>query len=117
MKGLKIIPLFLGLIVLSYLGMLFVEANRDEVVITFWGKTSSPTAQGLVVLTSALVGMLICGALCSVELLVLYAQNRKLRRRLAQLGPNPYLKPNPKPDASRDLLPESPAEVQRPTHP
>jgi uncharacterized integral membrane protein len=86
MKGLKIIPMFLVLMVLTYVGMLFVEANHDEVVISF-GTTfqSAPIPLGFVVLTSVLAGMVVCGFLCSVELLALYMQNRQLRRRLALL--------------------------------
>lgn len=62
--------------------MLFVEANRQEVVITFASHKAPPMAIGFVVLTSALVGMICCGALCIVELLSLYIQNKKLKRHL-----------------------------------
>ena len=85
MKGLKIIPLFLALMVLVFLGMKFVDANRDEVVVVFAHLQSPPTPLGFVILTSTLLGMVVCGALCTIELLALYVQNRKLRARLAQM--------------------------------
>ncbi len=88
MKGLKIIPMFLILIVLSYFGIWFVEANRTEIVIHLGQREIPPTAIGFVVLTSILIGMVIAGFLCSIELLALYMQNRKLKRRvLSQLTP------------------------------
>jgi len=84
MRGLKIIPLFLAIILLSYGGMLFVEANHDPVVIKWWhDRVTAPTALGLVVLTSMLIGMAVCGLLCSVEMLALYMQNQKLRKKIA----------------------------------
>jgi len=85
MRGLKVIPLFLALIMLSYAGMLFVEANHDPVVIQFANHKSPPTALGLVVLTSSLIGMVICGVLCSIEMLALYVQNQSLRKKVGAL--------------------------------
>lgn len=85
MKMLVVIPLFLVLIILSFLGTLFVEANREEVVIAFFRHQSEPVALGFVVLTSILIGMIIAGALCSVEMLALYLKNRSLRRKVSQL--------------------------------
>jgi uncharacterized integral membrane protein len=79
-KALKIIPLFVLLIFFTYLGMLFVEANRQEVVIEFFHLQSPPAALGFVVLTSVLIGMCLAGALCSVELLALYVQYKKIQR-------------------------------------
>lgn len=81
MKGLKVIPIFLILIVLSYFGLLFVEANREEVVIHFFSYQSPPTPLGFVVLTSALVGMIFSGLLCTIEILALYVQNKNLKRK------------------------------------
>ncbi len=82
MKGLKIIPFFLILILLTYMGMLFVEANREEVMIQFGRFQSPPAALGFVVLTSMLIGMVVAGLLCSIELMALYMQNRLLKRRI-----------------------------------
>ena len=85
MKGLiKIIPMFIALIVLSFMGMLFVLANRDSVIINFGAKQTPPMALGLVVMTSMLLGMIVSGLLCSVEVLALFVQNKKLRKMLAQ---------------------------------
>ncbi len=86
MKGLKIIPFFLVLILLSYVGVLFVQLNPAEIsVVFFGGYESPPLAMGFVVLTSALVGMLLAGVLCLLELVVLYVQNKSLRRKLSAL--------------------------------
>ncbi len=83
MKGLRLIPLFLLLIILVYFGMLFVEANRQEVSITFGSYQGHSMALGFVVLTSVLVGMLISGGLCTLEFIALYIKIRGLRRKLA----------------------------------
>lgn len=81
MKALRIIPVFVLLIVSTYVGMLFVEANRQEVVISFGNYQSPATALGFVVLTSILIGMCISGLLCSIELFALYVQFKRLKRR------------------------------------
>ncbi|MCB0403286.1 MAG: LapA family protein [Bdellovibrionales bacterium] len=87
MRGLKIIPLFLVLIVFSYIGVIFVQNNPDEMVIRFFNQYESPPlALGFIILTSALVGMVVAGILCVLELVVLYLQNKSLRRKLEELG-------------------------------
>ncbi|MEZ4752227.1 MAG: LapA family protein [Bdellovibrionota bacterium] len=87
MRGLKIIPLFLVLIVFSYIGVIFVQNNPDEMVIRFFNHYESPPlALGFIILTSALVGMVVAGILCVLELVVLYLQNKSLRRKLEELG-------------------------------
>lgn len=101
MKGLKIIPMFLVLIVLSYFGIGFVEANREHVVINFGGYQSHPTALGFTVLTSVLAGMLIAGFLCSIELLALTIQNKRLKNKLKDKRADPG-------------VPESPAVLAHP---
>ena len=87
MKGLKIIPVFLLLLVFTYIGVRFVEANREEVTVSFGTYQAGPAALGLVVLTSILLGMLIAGLFCSIELIMLVMQNRRLRRRGAAASP------------------------------
>lgn len=82
MKGLRIIPVFLFLIICTYGGTLFVKANSDEVIISLGSYNSPPTAIGFVVLTSILIGMIVCGFFCSIELMALYMQNRRLKRKL-----------------------------------
>lgn len=95
MKALRIIPLFIILIVCTYLGMLFVEANRQEVVISF-GKYQSPaTALGFVVLTCILLGMCVAGALCSIELFGLYVQFKRLKRRVQPREDEASVTPTP----------------------
>ena len=78
MKGLKLIPLTAILVGLTYLGVWFVNANPTEVVIKLGMHETPPTPQGFVVLTSILLGMVIAGVFCSIELLALYMQNKKL---------------------------------------
>lgn len=90
MKGLKIIPMFLILIILSYFGLWFVESNRTEVIIHLGTQETPPTPLGFAILTSILIGMVIAGVFCSIEMLALYIQNRKLKRQI------------PKPDESLD---------------
>lgn len=105
MRGLKIIPLFMGLMVLVYLGMRFVDANRSPVSVMFFGREAPQTPLGFVVLTSALVGMLACGLLCTVEILALHFKNRKLRIKIAQLA-----------QMQKTVKPERPApELEVPT--
>ena len=87
MKGLRIIPVFAFFIIMTYGGMIFVHANSQEVKVQL-GSLDVPQAPlGLVVLTSVLIGMLICGFLCSIELLAMYVQNKRLKRRLSSLIP------------------------------
>lgn len=86
MKGLKIIPMFLVLMALTYAGMLFVQANSDEVIVRLGPSQSPPLAIGFVVLTSVFLGMVVCGTLCSIEMLALYVQNRKLKKKIINLG-------------------------------
>jgi uncharacterized integral membrane protein len=84
MRGLvKVIPMFIALIVLSFLGTLFVLANQDSVSINLGTTKTPPVALGLVVLTSVLIGMIASGILCSVEVLALFMQNKALRKKLA----------------------------------
>ncbi len=72
--------------------MLFVEANRTEVVIAFGTYQSPATALGFVVLTSILVGMCISGFLCSIELVALFVQFKRLKRRIPDEPVTPLLK-------------------------
>ena len=86
MRGLKIIPMFLLLIGLTYTGMLFVQANSEEVVVKMGNYQSPAIALGFVVMTSIFLGMIVCGVLCSVEMLGLYVQNRKLKKKIGGLS-------------------------------
>ena len=85
MKGLRIIPMFLFLIALSYGGALFVEANGTLIEIRFLHYQTPSLKAGLIVLLSAFAGTIITGLLCSVEILALYVQNRKLKSKLRKL--------------------------------
>ncbi len=82
MKGLRVIPMFLVLILFSYVGALFVEKNPDPVSINFLRFTTPPAKLGLVVLSSMMLGMIAAGLLCSIELLALFVQNKNLRRKI-----------------------------------
>lgn len=88
MKGLKIIPMFLVLIFFSFLGALFVERNPTPVAINFFRYTTPPTKLGLVVLCSMMLGMVIAGFLCSIEILALFIQNKNLRKKLNAFRPS-----------------------------
>jgi uncharacterized integral membrane protein len=87
MKGLKVIPAFLFLLACTYVGTLFVEANRDPVTVHFMSWSAGPAALGMVVMTSVLAGMAIAGLFCSIEVLMVLWENRRLRRRLAEALP------------------------------
>jgi uncharacterized integral membrane protein len=89
MKALRIIPVLLVLLVCVYLGVLFVEANQQSVVVALGNYRSEPTRMGFVIMTSALIGLLIGAALASVQSFFLYFQNRTLKRKLAQLQSRP----------------------------
>jgi hypothetical protein len=89
MKGLKIIPMFAALLVLSYIGVSFVRQNPEDVIVRFGARATQPYALGFVVLTSVLVGMIFAGALCSIELIVLYMQNKRMKRKLFPRAPAP----------------------------
>lgn len=87
MKGLKIIPMFLILIILSYFGLWFVESNRTEVIIHLGTHETPGTPLGFAILTSVLIGMLVAGLFCSVEMLAMYIQNRRLKRQIPKPAP------------------------------
>lgn len=87
MKGLKIIPAFLFLIACTYVGTMFVQENRDPVTVQFMSWSAGPAPLGMIVMTSALAGMAIAGLFCSVEVLMVLWENRRLRRRLAEALP------------------------------
>ena len=104
MRGLRIIPMFIGLIILSYFGMWFVELNRDPVVLNLGSRQTPPTALGFVVLTAILIGMVVAGLFCSIELLALYMQNRRLKSRV----PGPKVSaPSTEPVLDRDVSPRA----------
>lgn len=104
MRGLRIIPMFIGLIILSYFGMWFVELNRNEVVLNIGSHQTNPTALGFVVLTAVLIGMVVSGLFCSIEIFALYMQNRRLKRKLPTTKPN---SPENEPALDRELTPRA----------
>ena len=83
MRGLRIIPLFLGLVALAFVGTLFIEQNPGKVSIRLLGHPTGEMKLGLVVLLSTFVGMCIAGSLSFLELLVLGMSVRRLKRRIA----------------------------------
>lgn len=83
MKTISFIIVFMVLCLVAYVGMLFINLNHQEVTVTFGEIYSTPAAPlGLVILTSMLAGMLICGVLFLYEVAALYVQNRQLKRKL-----------------------------------
>jgi len=85
MSSLKIIPVFFLFMVLTYLGIQFVEANRDDVVVTLGNWQSHPTSLGFVVITSCFCGMFFSATISLAELMRLYLQNNRLKRTIASL--------------------------------
>jgi uncharacterized integral membrane protein len=85
MTGLKIIPAFFLLMVLTYFGIQFVEANRDEVMVTVGSWQSRPLALGFVVITSFFLGMVFSAALSISEVLRLHLNNHRMKRKIAEL--------------------------------
>ncbi len=85
MKGLRIIPMFLLFTALSCVGAFFVEANAEIVSIRILTYETPALKQGMVILFALLFGMLVAGLFCSIELLALYVQNRRLKHKLAVL--------------------------------
>ncbi|NBW98470.1 LapA family protein [bacterium] len=88
MTGLKLIPAFFLLMVLTYFGIQFVEANREEVVVTIGAWQSRSIALGFVVISSFFIGMVFSAALSLTELLRLYIINHRLKRKLADFERN-----------------------------
>ena len=70
------------------MGIQFVEANRDEVMVTVGNWQSRPVALGFVVITSFFIGMVFSAALSLTELLRLYIINHRLKRKLADFERN-----------------------------
>lgn len=85
MTGLKLIPAFFILMVMTYFGIQFVEANRDEVFVTVASWQSRPVALGFVVITSFFVGMVFSAALSLAEVLRLHVVNHRLKRKINEL--------------------------------
>jgi len=85
MIGLKMIPAFFILMVMTYFGIQFVEANRDEVYVTVASWQSRPVALGFVVITSFFIGMVFTAALSLAEVLRLHVVNHRLRRKVSDL--------------------------------
>ncbi len=84
MKALKVIPLLVVLLFLVYLGVLFVEANQTQVVITLGTHQTQPTRLGFVVMTSVLIGIFVGAFLASAQVVLLFLQNRSLRKRVGR---------------------------------
>jgi len=85
MKSLKLIPAFFLLMVLTYFGVQFVEANRDEVIVNLGSWSSRPVTLGFVILTSFFLGTLFSALLSATELLRLYVETHRLKRKNNEL--------------------------------
>ena len=84
MKGLRIIPILVILMVLVYLGVGFVEANQENVILTIGSHVTEPTRLGFVVMTSVLLGIILGAALASAQVFLLFFQNRSLRKQISR---------------------------------
>lgn len=82
MRALKIIPLLVILLLLVYFGVLFVEANPEQVILTLGTHQTNPTRLGFVVMTSVLLGILAGAVLAVGQVVLLSLQNRSLRKRI-----------------------------------
>lgn len=85
MRGIKIIASFLALLGLAYLGVLFVEDNREEVILTIWTFKTKSMALGFLVMSTTLIGIVIGAGLGAIEIFTLILKNRRLSARLCQL--------------------------------
>jgi len=101
MMGLKLIPAFFLLMVLTYFGIQFVEANRDEVMVTVGNWQSRPLALGFVVITTFFLGMVFSAALSLAELLRLHLSNHRLKRKINDLTQQTHM---PSPSAPSDIV-------------
>jgi len=75
--------MFLFFTIVSFLGAWFVENNATLVQIRFLKYETPPIKQGLIILGTLTLGMFIAGLFSCIELLALYIQNRRLKRKLA----------------------------------
>lgn len=86
MKSLKLIPIFFLLLVLTYFGVQFVEANREEVFVNLGSWQSRPMSLGFVILTSFFFGSLFSTLLSATEILRLYVETSRLKRKNHELS-------------------------------
>jgi hypothetical protein len=82
MKPFRIIPLLVVLLILVYLGVMFVEANQEQVILTIGTHQTNPTRLGFVVMTSVLLGIFAGAILATGQIALLFFQNRSLRKRI-----------------------------------
>jgi uncharacterized integral membrane protein len=114
MRGLKLIAVFILLIGFTYLGVVFVEANREEVILEIGKYRTNPSALGFVVMSSTLIGLVLGALLGSFEILSLLMQNQNLKKRLrkfeqAEIMGNtlPEVAPPPSSDPMMDGNPKA----------
>lgn len=86
MKSLKLIPIFFLLLILTYFGVQFVEANREEVYVNLGSWQSRPMSLGFVILTSFFFGSLFSAILSATEILRLYVEASRLKRKNQELS-------------------------------
>lgn len=85
MRGLKFIPYFLGFAVVSFLGMLFVQTNDEKVVVNLGNYQTPEYPLGFVLICAVLLGMVVIGVVCILELSLLMYQNRNLKKKVSNL--------------------------------
>jgi xanthine/uracil/vitamin C permease (AzgA family) len=90
MNKLRLVPTFIILLFLSYLGVSFVEANREQVIVTLGRYQSQPTTLGFVLITCFILGMLIGTFLWSIEVFTLWYRLRGLKQRVKNLESTSY---------------------------
>lgn len=108
MRSLRVIPFLAALLFLVYLGVMFVEANQEQVILTLGTYQTQPTRLGFVVMTSVLLGVFVGALLASAQVVLLFMTNRSLRKRMARsestLETQTASLPPEEIDAGRDTL-------------
>ena len=85
MAGLKITGAFLLLIACTYLGVLFVENNHEEVILAVGTYQTQPMTLGLAVLSSLVIGVFLGTAFAGFEIFSLWMKNRSLKKKIKEL--------------------------------
>lgn len=84
MAGLKITGAFLILIACTYLGVLFVESNHEEIILAIGTYQTQPMSLGLAILTSLVLGVFLGTAFAGFEIFSLWMKNRSLKKKLKE---------------------------------
>lgn len=115
MKSLKLIPVFFLLLILTYFGVQFVEANRESVYVNLGSWQSRPMSLGFVILTSFFFGSLFSAILSATEILRLYVETSRLKRKNHELSAISSKSSQSEEVSSTSLMGENSSSVSKPT--